>query len=142
MVGFATLSVTVWWIRKLGAATAVGIIATVVNFIFNPYGFHFLGFTVASIVFDAATKLMGYEWCFKNPLRITISMLPVSVLSASVAGLIIGTFFMPPTTLVTTNSILTWAGLHAFGGVIGGVIGMVMVASLTTRGIHKIDVKQ
>jgi hypothetical protein len=69
-------------------------------------------------------------------------MLPVSVLSASVAGLIIGTFFMPPTTLVTTNSILTWAGLHAFGGVIGGVIGMVMVASLTTRGIHKIDVKQ
>ena len=45
MIGFALLSLTVWWVRKLGAATSVGLISTVINFIFNPSGFHFLGFT-------------------------------------------------------------------------------------------------
>ena len=41
MVGFAVLTLIVWWIRKFGTATIVGLIATVVNFVFNPYGFHF-----------------------------------------------------------------------------------------------------
>jgi hypothetical protein len=142
MVGFATLSLTIWWVRKFGAATAVGIIATVVNFMFNPYGFHFLGFTVASIVFDIAAKLIGYDWSFKNSLRATASMLPVSVLSAAVAGLIIGTFFMAAPALATWGGVLGWVGLHAVGGVIGGVIGTVLVGSLITRGVRRMDVKQ
>ena len=140
MVGFATLTLTVWWIRKFGAVTAVGIIATVVNFIFNPAGVHFLGFTAASIIFDAAVKLIGYSSCFKKPLFVTVSMLSVSVLSAAVAGLIIGTFFMSAPALVRWGGVIGWAGLHAVGGVVGGFIGVTLVTGLAARGVRRMDV--
>jgi hypothetical protein len=142
MIGFAVLTLTVWWIRKFGAATAVGLIATVINFVFNPGGVHFLGFTVASIVFDIIARLIGYDRSFKNSLFATVSMLPVSVLSAAVAGLIIGTFFMAAPALAKWGGVLGWAGLHAVGGVIGGFIGIALVASLAARGVRKMDVKE
>ena len=142
MIGFAVLTLTVWWIRKFGAATAVGLIATVVNFVFNPGGAHFLGFTAASIIFDVATKLIGYDRSFKNSLFATASMLPVSVLSAAAAGLIIGTFFMATPALARWGGILGWGGLHAVGGVIGGFIGNALVASLAARGVGRMKVKE
>ena len=142
MIGFATLTLTVWWIRKLGAVTAVGIIATVVNFIFNPYGVHFLGFTAASISFDVAVKLIGYGGCFKKPLFVIVSMLSVSVLSAAVAGLIIGTFFMSTPALAAWGGVLGWAGLHAVGGFIGGFIGVTLVTGLAARGVQRMKVKE
>jgi cell shape-determining protein MreD len=141
MVGFATLTLTVWWIRKFGAATAVGIIATVVNFIFNPYGVHFLGFMAASIAFDIAAKLIGYDRSFSDSLFTTTSMFLASVLSAAVAGLIIGTFFMEVPALARWGGILGWAGLHAVGGIIGGSIGIALVAALAARGVRRIYVK-
>ncbi len=142
MLGFATLTLAVWWIRKFGVAAVVGIIATVINFVFNPYGTHFLGFTVASIVFDATKKLIGYERGFKNSLFAKVSMLFVSVLSAAVAGLIIGTFFMAPPVLASWGGILGWAGLHAVGGFIGGLIGMVLVTALAIRGMQRMGVRR
>lgn len=45
MIGFTILAVAAWWTRKLGAITTVGLIATVINFIFSPGAVHFLGFT-------------------------------------------------------------------------------------------------
>jgi hypothetical protein len=142
MVGFATLTLVVWWIRKFGVATAVGLIATVVNFIFNPYGVHFLGFTVASIVFDITAKLIGYDRGFKNSLFVTVSMLFVSVLSAALAGLIIGMFFMAAPALDRWGGVLGWAGLHAVGGVIGGLIGITLVTGLAARGVRRMDMKK
>ena len=122
MIGFAVLSLTVWWIRKLGAATIVGIIATAINFIFNPGGVFFLGFTVASVVFDAVAWIARYDSYFRKASLTAISLLFTSVLSAAVAGLIIGNYFMAPFALVSWGGILGWAGLHAFGGIIGGFI--------------------
>jgi hypothetical protein len=142
MIGFAILTLTIWWVRKFGAATAVGLIATVINFIFNPGGVHFLGFTVASIVFDITAKLIRYDRCFKKLPITTVSMLSISVLSAAVAGLIIGTFFMAAPALAKWGGVLGWAGLHAFGGVIGGFIGIALVAGLVTRGVYRKDVKK
>jgi hypothetical protein len=141
MIGFAILALTVWWIRKFGATTVVGLIATVVNFVFNPAGVHFLGFAAASIVFDVTAKLIGYDRCFKKPLFVKVTMLPVSVLSAATAGLIIGTFFMDTTALAKWGGVLGWAGLHAVGGVIGGLIGIVLITGLAVRGIQRMDVK-
>jgi hypothetical protein len=141
MIGFAVLALTIWWIRKFGAATVVGLIATVVNFVFNPAGVHFLGFAAASLVFDVTAKLIGYDRCFKKPLFTTVSMLPVSVLSAAAAGLIIGTFFMATPALAVWGGVLGWAGLHAVGGVIGGFIGVVLITGLAVRGIQRMGVK-
>lgn len=66
MLGFAALSLTFWWVRKFGAATVVGFVATLINFILNPGGLFFLGFTAASIVFDVAASSIGYKRVFRN----------------------------------------------------------------------------
>jgi len=142
MIGFASLILTVWFIRKFGAVTVVGLIATVINFIFNPGGVHFLGFTAASIVFDVMARLIGYDRCFKKPMFTTASMFSISVLSAAVAGTIIGMFFMAAPALAKWGGVLGWAGLHAAGGVIGGIIGIASVTSLAARGVRGMDVKK
>ena len=135
LIGFAVLTIAVWWTRKLGATTMVGLIATIVNFLFNPGGTHFLGFTAASIVFDFATKLVGYNTSFKKPIFSMITTVSISTLSAAVAGYIIGTFFMAGPALATWGGVVGWAALHAVGGVIGGIIGAILVVALTSRGV-------
>jgi len=142
LIGFAVLVLTVWWIRKPAAASAVGIIATAINFIFNPGGTHFLGFTAASIVFDVIAYIIGYERIFKNQFVTTASMLPVSIGSAAVAGLIIGSFFMAGPALAKWGGVLGWAGLHAVGGFIGGFVGVIVVTTLASRGINRAEVKK
>ena len=133
LIGFAVLTVAAWWIRKFGAITAIGLVATIINFIFNPSGFHFLGFTAASVVFDILTRLAGYDNSFKKPLYTMIMAVTISTLSAAVAGLIIGAFFTTGPALARWGGVLGWAGLHAVGGVIGGAIGGVIVNMLISR---------
>jgi len=132
LIGFAVLTVAVWWTRKFGATTMIGLVATVINFIFNPGGTHFLGFTAASVVFDVATKLIGYNTSFRKAMFSMIGMVSISTFSAAVAGFIIGTFFLtgPP---LAKWGVLGWAALHAIGGVIGGIIGATLVIALTSR---------
>lgn len=130
LMGFAILTIAVWWTRKLGAITVIGLIATVLNFMLNPTGTQFLGFTAASIAFDIATRLIGYDNAFKKPTYTIISMVATSTLSAAIAGYIIATFFM-----IAPGGAIGWAAIHAAGGVIGGAIGAVLVIALTSRGI-------
>lgn len=132
LIGFTVLAITVWWVRKLGSATAVGLIATAINFILVPAGTQFLGFMAASIVFDVAARLVGYN-AFQKPLQSVVTLIPISTLSAAVAGYLIGTFFMVAPDLARSGGVLGWAGLHAVGGIIGGAIGVVLINSLRTR---------
>ncbi len=53
-IGFSVLAVAVWWTKKFGTAIVIGIVASGINFIINPGGIYFLGFIVASIVFEYA----------------------------------------------------------------------------------------
>lgn len=137
MIGFASLILAVWWVRKIGSATLVGMVATIINFVFNPGGVHFLGFTAASIVFDILTRIMGYENCFRKRLSGSLLMLLASALSAAVAGWIIGSFFMAAPALVKWGGVLGWVALHMAGGIVGWLIGMAIVLSLETRGLRK-----
>ena len=141
LIGFAVLSLTVWWTRKLGAPSIVGIIATVINFIFNPGGLHFLGFTAASIAFDLITCIIGYDRIFRSALATALSMIGTSIASAAVAGLIIGTFFMTGPALARWGGALSWAGLHAVGGIIGGAVGVIIISALRIRGISAAEKK-
>lgn len=142
LIGFASLILAVWWTRKFGTATAVGLIATAVNFSFRPDAFFFLGFTAASFVFDVLTRLLGYRNCFDRVLTGTVSLVFISVLSAAVAGSIIGVFFMPAPALRIWGGVLGWAALHAVGGVIGGFIGAPLTTALTARGIKPATVQR
>lgn len=134
LIGFSVLIVAAWWMRKLGAITTIGLIATVINFALGG-GIHFLGFTAASIVFDLVTKLAGYDRAFKKPLYTVVSMMVASISSATVAGYLIGVFFMAGPAMAKWGGVLGWAGLHAVGGIIGGAIGTFLVLALKARNI-------
>jgi len=142
LIGFASLIIAVWWTRKFGTATAVGLIATVINFLFRPDAFFFLGFTVASFVFDVLARLLGYRNCFERALTGTVSLVLISVFSAALAGSIIGLFFMPAPALASWGGVLVWVALHAIGGVIGGSIGAPLTTALTARGIPTATVQR
>jgi hypothetical protein len=133
LIGFSVLVLAAWWIRKLGAITAIGLIATAINFILVPGGFQFIGFTGASIFFDLITAGLRHIIPFRKTGYSFASLVPISIASAAVAGYIIGVFFMAGPALVKWGGALGWAGLHMIGGIIGGIIGVFLIASLNSR---------
>jgi len=132
LIGFTVLSVAAWWIRKFGAITLIGLIATAINFIIVPGGVHFLGFTAASVFFDLTVSLVAQR-AFTKPVLTATSMMTLSIASAALAGYLIGTFFMALPAMVQWGGVLGWAGLHAIGGIIGGAIGSFLIIALNAR---------
>lgn len=137
MIGFMSLILAVWWVRKLGTASIVGLVATVINFVFRPGATHFLGFTAASIVFDALTWIFKYDNCFNKRLIGAILLIAASTVSAAVAGFIIGTFFMATPQLARWGGVMGWVLLHMAGGAVGWLLGVVLTISLESRGLRK-----
>jgi hypothetical protein len=133
LIGFTVLTIAAWWIRKLGALSAIGLIATAINFAINPQAVIFLGFTAASAVFDASSRLAGYENTFKKPKITMVVAILASTLSAAVAGIIIGSFFMAGPAVAIWGGVAGWAALHATGGLIGGSMGGFVVNMLVSR---------
>ena len=136
LIGFTCLIIAVWWTKKLGTATAVGVIATVINLILRPTALHFIAFTVASVLFDVTTRIVGYKICFSNPKSSSVSLVALSIISGAVAGSIIGNFFMTPGIISNVyGTAWLFASLHATGGLIGGVLGFLLVKALELRGV-------
>ena len=132
-IGFSVLAVAVWWTKKFGTAIVIGLVASGINFIINPGGIYFLGFIAASIVFDSFIWLFGYNRSFKGRSLMVGIIGSASILSAGIAGYLIGVFLMPTSALTNQGGVLVWAGLHALGGVIGGAIGIGLILTLKTR---------
>ncbi len=133
LIGFTVLTVAAWWIRKLGALTAIGLVATAINFAINPQALIFLGFTASSFFFDVASNATGYQKAFQNAKSTMALAITVSLVSAAIAGFIIGSFFMPTAELTSWGGVIGWAGLHAAGGLGGGVLGGSIVNMLVLR---------
>jgi hypothetical protein len=72
IIGFSTLIMAAWWIRKPGAITLIGLTATLINFALGG-SVEFLGFTAASIFFDLATRLTGYNYSSKKPTLLVVN---------------------------------------------------------------------
>lgn len=134
LIGFSVLILAAWWIRKFGSITIIGLIATAINFGLGG-GIHFIGFTVASVFFDFVTRLIGYDNSFKKPSHTIPIMMTISIMSAALAGFLIGSFFMAGPSLVNWGGVFGWAALHAIGGVIGGAIGTFLIIALNSRKI-------
>ncbi len=129
LLGFSTLILGVWWTRKFGTATIIGLISTPINVYLNPTGLHFLGFAAAAVVFDVLTRLVGYKVCFGGLKSSAVSLVSLSAVCAAVAGFIIGILFMN----LKAGSIFFFAGLHVVGGILGGSAGVIVVKSLEAR---------
>jgi hypothetical protein len=95
----------------------------------------FSGFLAASAFFDVAVAAIGYGRAFKKPAYTAVSMMIIAILSAAVAGAIIGSLFMAGPALAKWGGVAGWAGLHMIGGVIGGAIGVTLVLALKKRRI-------
>ncbi len=140
LIGFSILILAAWWIRKMGAITIIGLIATAINFGLGG-GFQFIGFTVASIFFDFVIGIIGYDASFKKPSLTIPIMMSTSILSAALAGFLIGTFFLASPVSVNWGGVFGWAILHSIGGLIGGAIGTFLIISLNSRKILGNDQK-
>lgn len=133
LLAFAALILVVWWTRRFGAASVTGVVFGVLSLILRPGAFFNVAFVVAAIVFDFLTRGVGYERMFNKPVVGSIVAVLISVVCAALAGLMIGALFM---SLATLPAILAFAGLHAIGGLIGGVVGAGIVATLKARRIE------
>jgi len=131
LLAVISLAISVWWVRRLGAATLTGLIATLLNFALRPGATHFLGFTAASVVYDALARACGYNRCFSKGLTRAALLTAIGVASTWVAGLIIATFFMGGTVPVLYFSLL-----HAAGGALGSLLGVLLLAAVEARGVR------
>lgn len=114
----------------------MGIVATMLNFVLRPGTFHFLGFTAASIVFDAAAVIIGYRNSLDRGLVSSVILVANSLVSTCVAGVIIGSLFMDPMFLSKMfGGVAFFAVLHGAGGLIGGALGVTIVKGLGLRGV-------
>lgn len=139
LIGFSVLTLAAWWIRKSGTISIIGALATVINFALVPSAVHFLGFTIASVFFDLAISIVGFNKPFSKKAYTVASIMSISIFSAALAGYLIGMFFMSGPALAPTGGVLGWAGMHAIGGIIGGAIGISLVIGLDAR---KVTVKR
>ncbi len=137
MLGVATLSLTVWWVRKPGASVIVGLIATLISFIMNPGGITFLGFTGATFVFEALVMVIGHKRILENGYTGWGLLLFASVAATATAGVIIGTFFMNPNFLAATfGGLIMFSAIHGAGGIIGSVLGVLVIKAMEARNIN------
>jgi hypothetical protein len=133
LLAFAGLILVVWWTRRFGAASLTGVVFGVLSFILRPGAIFNLAFVAAAIAFDFLTRAVGYDRMFNKAVVGSIAAVLISIVCAALAGLIIGALFM---SLATFPAILAFAGLHAIGGVIGGVVGAGIVTTLKARRIE------
>lgn len=127
-LAFASLILVTWWTRKLGAASLTGLLVTLLTLAFRPGATQMIGFAVASIAFDILTRTVGYRNCLDKPLPTVVGLVSFSTICAGIAGSITGSLFMNPKPVITI-----FAGLHATGGFIGGITGLILIGALKTR---------
>jgi len=141
MTAFTAIILAAWWTRKIGVASATGLVATLVNFVIRPSAFHFLGFTAASLLFDLLMALIGYTTCFGSSKTGAASIASVSLFSSAVAGILIGSLFMPPNLVTAVGGLAVFIGLHVVGGAIGASVGIVLVRALQLRGVVPVKMR-
>lgn len=136
LIGFTCLAIAVRWTRRVGTATLVGVIATIINLLLRPSAPHFIGFTVASVVYDGLACLIGYRRLFTHLIGSFLGIIVISMVSGGVAGFIIGRLFMDPIVIANVyGTPFLFAGLHAFGGVLGGFLGCLLIQAIQLRGV-------
>ncbi len=129
---FFCLLLSVWVLRRFGGATSVGIISTLVVLFLGPGMTLVIGFTISSFLFDLLLYTVKHDIKFqtKNILAVSFS----TILSAYVAGVIIGLLFMSGT---IQWAFLIWGPLHAVGGAISLILSYPILAALERTGVRR-----
>lgn len=126
------LLVSVWFLRRYGSATGVGIIGSLVTLFLRPGSTQMIGFAVSAALFDLLMLLLKHNVGFsiKNVLGVTL----ITLVSAYVAGFIIGTFIMMGGIFW---ALTVWAPLHAAGGLLSIIVSHPILIALEKSGVKK-----
>ena len=135
MVALTSLILVLCLTKKFGTATITGLVVTLVTLTLSPGSTYMLGFAAASLVFDVATRLIGYRSIIGNPKISAVGLGVSSMIAAAVAGLIIGVMFMPLSLISLLGGVGVFAGLHVLGGLVGATLGFVILRALVARKI-------
>ena len=131
---FVTLIIAVWTIGKFGGATAVGIIGSLIVIALQLKFLQF-GFLASAIVFDILCLTIKH-----NPTKRAANILGlfiITIISAYIAGAIIGIFFMADK-FSTTAALTFWGGWHAVGGLLSVIIALPIIGSLEKAGVRRL----
>ena len=132
LIVFFFLLLSVWVVRRFGGATGVGVISSLVVLFLRPGMFLVIGFVISSFIFDLLMFVVKHSITFsiKNVFAVSLSI----ILSAYVAGVIIGLVFMGGTFLWAFS---IWGPLHAFGGAISLILSYPVLVALERTGVRK-----
>lgn len=127
---FLTLIIAVWIIGKFGGASAIGIIGSLIVMGIRSAPFQ-LGFLASAIIFDILCLAVRHK-----PLKGTLNILGLSIftiISAYIAGVIIGVFFMAGSVYW---ALTFWGGWHAVGGLLSVIIALPIIGALEKAGVR------
>jgi hypothetical protein len=132
LIVFFPILLSVWIVRKFGAATAVGILSYLIVLFISPGLFFTIGFALGSFILDLLFFIIRHNVSFekKNIFAVSLS----TVLSFYVAGFIIGLVL---TSGSISTSLLYWGPLHTAGSVVGLIVSYPILAALERTGVRK-----
>jgi len=133
VASYFPLLVTVWLLGRLGSASSVGVLGSLVTLFFRPSATQMIGFAVSAVIFDLLMYTLKHRIGFdvKNVLEVSL----ITLFSAYVAGFIIGAFIMMGGAVW---ALTVWAPLHAAGGLLGLIIAYPILAALEKSGVKKV----
>jgi len=129
---FVTLIIAIWIIGKFGGASTIGIIGSLIVMGIRAKPFQ-LGFLASAIIFDILCLIIQHK-----PLKGIGNVLGLSVItvtSAYIAGIIIGTVFMAGD---IWWALTFWGGWHAVGGLLSVIIALPIIGSLEKAGVRRL----
>jgi len=128
---YFTLMLATWVSGKMGTPSAVGVIGAMIVLAMRPASTQMIGFLVSAFIFDALMVLCKHKICFK-PYNIGIASI-ATVVSAYVAGVIIGTIFMTPPRPLDW-ALTFWGVWHLVGGIIALIVALPVIGALERAG--------
>lgn len=128
---YFTLLLAVWTTRSFGTSSTVGIIGTIVAILLGAPTL-IICFTASAILFDLILFASHHEIGFaKSKLAIAAA---ATLISAYIAGALIGIFFTPGSTLQW--ALTFWGGWHVIGGILSLAITFPIVISLDRTNVR------
>src|SRR3990170_6046305 len=133
IIVFFTLLLATWATGKYGAASAVGIIGSIVVLLAGG-PLPVLSFAATSLLFDLILTACHHK--LKTKLyNIGIAVLATAI-SAYTAGVITGVFFIPNSTLLFATTV--WGSWTLLGGILGAAITLPIIGVLEKANVKKI----
>lgn len=131
---FFTLLLATWATNQFGAASLVGIIGSIIVLLAGGPIF-VLGFTVASVVFDAILLVIHHRVNLKS-FNIAVAVLATMV-CGYLAGVIDAVFFIPNSS--AAFALTFWGAWTMLGGIIGLAITLPIIAALEKANVKKVQ---